>query len=140
MNKPKTVQEWLDLPKDERALELAEVLTPGPWYHDWKKFGVDDVRCRKCDINYHLPIEGSTDPCSVPDHPITIDWNTAKYWQGKCEQEVYICAAIEVYETLYPGKLSLRKQVYSWLANLHKPKDARYVLIIAAMATERSKE
>ncbi len=147
MDTDRTAEQWLaeqDLPT-----ELAKALTPGPWKHDiynsFKHGSLTRFFCTKCGNiienvtgEYMSGVPGRTvyesdDPCPVPD-PITIDWNTAKFWQGKCEQEAYIQAAIAVYEELYPDKLSLRKRVYCWLASLCKPEDAKLVIVIAAMA------
>ncbi len=134
MSTDRTAEQWLAL--DDLPTELARVLTPGPYSHAIGHYG--QWICVKCRTSFpddkNIP-----KTCPVPD-PITIDWNTAKYWQGKCEQEAYIQAAITVYEELYPDKLSLRKRVYCWLASLCKPEDAKLVLVIAAMAAERKEE
>ena len=122
MTTPETPQEWLD--ETDLPTKLAKA------FDDKGKRQVRHTACWLCSI-------GNCTGCEHYD--INIDWNTAKYWQGKCDEEMLIRAAIEVFDVMYPERASTRKRVYEWLANLCKPEDARLVLIIAAMA-ERNKE
>ncbi len=112
MSKPKTVQEWLDLPKDERALEFGRALRPGqPGKHNLAEVGknnIEDVRktgacyqsewkCSRCKAFFPMGVDdGRYGDCSVPD-PITIDQNTAKYWQGKCDRDKWYAMMEELY-------------------------------------------
>lgn len=78
-----TAQEWLqryDQDKDKFAIELAKVLTPEPWKHEWGVGGCFTF-CRKCQVNMiDKPRES---PCLIPN-PIDInDWNVAMEWRGK---------------------------------------------------------
>ena len=126
----KTAKKWLGY-GEELALELAKVLTPGPWKHDMdsRRAGV----CHKCK---RLP-DGY---CPVPD-PIDIkDWNVAKYWQKRCDERKFLTAAREVFKVLYPDATAIMKQVYWWLARLCKREDAAKVIIATAMATEKRGE
>ena len=109
MTKPKTVQEWLELPEDERALEFGRVLTPEPWKHNNTGLGPEGITleypksyCPKCHKEFADTADKCEDSdlyCSVPD-PITIDWNTAKYWQGKCDRDSWYAIMEEIYYTI----------------------------------------
>ncbi len=146
----KTVQQWLDLPKDERALEFAEVLTPGAWkhkYQNWTRHSEHDLIfhdrcCPKCGLCISVDVfrdrtspwmisAGPTHtPCSVPD-PITIDWNTAKYWQEKCDRDSWYAIMEEIYYTI-PDDIC--RCPWEWVIFDAQPK---HYLIAAAMAAER---
>lgn len=155
-------EQWMAL-GDKLPVELARRFTPGPWKHEhhlaiskkeFAKYGRGCATnnaypkwvCFKCSQVVELKSDRYEDRqlptareiedgCSVPD-PIAIDWNTAKYWQGKCDEYAFRQAAIELFSVLYPEKRHAWPWVAVWLARLHKPEDAKYVLIIAAMAME----
>ena len=87
-----TLKEFLQLPKEEQAIEAAKVFTPKPWKHKFRvpKTAIESCRisrrCVKCD---EVVVVSEDSPCSVPD-PIKIDWNNAKRLQGECfEASVY---------------------------------------------------
>ena len=131
--KPKTVQQWLDLPEDERALEFAEVLTPGPRKHKWEKCVC--TNCGKPDSSVMDKVQGICfdKACSVPD-PITIDWNTAMEWFRKQDRSCSWDAMWRIFkESDYARAISMS----SWLLHIAEPK---YYLIAAAMAMGRKEE
>ncbi len=130
----RTAKEWLAL-GDELGVELVKVLTPGPWEHKSYELG-DTIRCSKCfaecdedssDCAYHFH------PCLVPD-PIVLDWNTAKYWQGKIDPPIMFFR--EIYSVLFSSDIAniTFAQVLSWVASLTRPEDAKIPLIAAALA------
>ncbi len=86
----RTVKEWLAL-GDKLGVELARVLTPGPWRHEW--YGsTDGVLCRKC---YDFRDEETTpDLCPVPDSIDINDWNTAIEWFRKTDGAIDCLFAI----------------------------------------------
>ena len=138
---PKTAAEWLAL-GDELPRKLAEVLTPGPWKHDVKAITAQHVKCNKC--RKTVCVKGqkwdfpNSQPCPVPD-PIVIDWNTAKYWQGKID--LTLEPFLEMYEVVFDReRASVNiKELMGWMIALFEPEDAKYVLIAAALA-EGAKE
>ena len=138
MTKPKTVQQWLkekDLPT-----ELGRVLVPEEeWKHDWFD-NLHVPRCAKCQCDSGSV--KSQKPCPNPD-PITIDQNTAKYWQGKCDVEKFYRALWLVYEEECEHMPDEHEG--HWVSHLFERwvvyvVDARKWLIAAAMAAERKKE
>ncbi|KKL05243.1 hypothetical protein LCGC14_2608010 [marine sediment metagenome] len=138
--KPKTVQQWLDLPKDKRALELAKALTPEPWKHGNTGLGPEGITleypksyCPKCHKEFADTAdkyEGSDLICSVPG-PITIDWNTAKYWQGKCDRDDWFGGMEQIYHERSDAYLGLQPYWIMYDAT------ASDYLIAAAMAMGR---
>ena len=129
MSKPKTVEQWLkekDLPT-----ELGRVLEKGPYSHDFYGGEVEPSEtCLKCKLDEDT-IECF---CSVPD-PITIDWNTAKYWQGQCKRTVDFDFEME---TIFMGLPNARELYFTrWYMHDALPK---HYLIAAAMAAERKEE
>lgn len=101
----RTVQDWLAIPKNKLPTALAEVLTPGPWKHEYrlainKKEFVAFAKgcaknsvypkwyCTKCvqvvekqsdryEDRHLLTISELPDDCSVPDPTKIKDRNTA---------------------------------------------------------------
>ena len=131
----KTAQEWLAY-GDDLPVKLAKVFTPGPHSHDF--YGGKDEPSEKC-LKCNLDEDTVECFCSVPD-PITIDWNEAKYRQSQCDEYMFLAAAQQVRKVLFPEACTGLGWVRWWLTHLCKPEDAKYVIIAAAMATERSKE
>lgn len=135
----KTAEQWLE--QSDLPTELGRVFTPdkhADCTHEWR-YGHNIIdryfaKCAKCEwcVKAKRNANGSLEPVLVRD-PITIDWNTAKYWQGKCDERKFLMAAREVFKVLYPDAMAIMRQVHRWLAGLHKPEDAKYVLVIAAM-------
>ncbi len=141
MSKPKTVQQWLDLPKDKCALELAEVLTPKPWKHNNTGLGPEGITleypksyCPKCHKEFADTADKCEDSdlyCPVPD-PIKIDWNTAmKWYRPHSKLWTYIQCLENIWRFLSHGDFTF------WQEHEAQPK---HYLIAAAMAMERSKE
>ena len=100
MTKPKTPEKWLALPDDKLATELGRAFTKGPWKHCLSQndsAGVTIRCCSKCDKQWYVDDFPERKPCSVPD-PIKLDWNTAKYWQRKCNEKDFCEAIWSVYE------------------------------------------
>lgn len=75
----RTVAEWLAL-GDDLGVKLAEVLTPGPWKHDWQEGFWNEsetmaitLRCRKCELfAKDAERDEPSEYCPVPD-PIKLD-------------------------------------------------------------------
>lgn len=153
MSKPKTAEQWFAL--DDLPTELGIVFTPEKeWKHDisntyehceMNRFAC--TKCHKCIENLsHKYISGvpgrtvysSDEPCPVPD-PIKIDWNTAKYWQGKIDPPLKFFR--ELYMVVFDRERdSINiQEVKAWVVALTQPEDAKIPLIAAAMAMERSK-
>ncbi len=135
MSKPKTAEQWLAL--DDLPTELAKVLTPGPWKHETqnRQGGI----CHKCwkRPGFNIPRPGGKF-CSVPD-PITIDWNTAKYWQGKCDEDTFDAAMREIHaavESYDPPRLT-KHGFYDWREHRATIEQR---LIAAATAAERKRD
>lgn len=132
----RTAKEWLDLPEDELGVELARVRTPGPWEHKWRYLkSKHTIRCKKCGDG---AVAGDAkSPCSAPDRIDIKDWNVAKHWQGKCNIIRFQERAVDVMREVVADKDLSRDIALQTLALMCRPEDARVVLIIAAMATER---
>jgi hypothetical protein len=122
----RTAKEWLAL-GDELGVELAKVLTPGPWKHDWG----NKSRCANCARYWPEDIDS---PCPVPD-PITIDWNTAMEWFRKTP---LLCQAVAmkcIYYVVMEGDADELSEMYLWWLTFAQPK---HYLIAAAMAGNES--
>ena len=135
----RTAEQWLkekDLPT-----ELGRVLVPEEeWKHDVKPITSQHVKCKKCrkmicvkGRKWDLP---NNQPCSVPNR-ITIDQNTAKYWQGKCDPDVFCPMLFKVWKCTPLAKAQLAQAMHFWAWRDAQPK---HYLIAAAMATERKEE
>ncbi len=112
---------------------------------EWKHEVVDNPSganfCAKCKLlcfsgNRHI------NSCPVPD-PITIDQNTAKYWQGKCDIEKFYRALWLVYEEECEHMPDEHEG--HWVSHLFERwvvyvVDARKWLIAVAIAAERKEE
>ena len=136
MNTKRTVQQWFALDDDKLIGELSK-MQPKPWKHATLSRLNESGRawCRKCKRWVQFECE-SPKLCPVPD-PINIkDWNAAKYWQGKCGIYAFSRHALEVVKTI-DSKIEHTDDALNILALLCKPEDAKYVLVIAAMAAER---
>ena len=138
----RTTAEWLAL--GDLPLEAAKVLVPKK---EWKHLDAGGTHCPRCGQkirqghynNPGLPTDMMKNPCSVPD-PLTIDWNTAKYWQGKCGIRAFERKAVHVMEAV-TGKVLSTAEALQTIALMSRPEDARIVMIIAAaMAEERRKK
>ena len=98
-----TIQEYLNLPEQEQAIEAGKCFTDKPWKHNCAPHGVENHWfCTKCDKSFpaekvvkngksiHYAFQkftATTIDCPISD-PITIDWNTAKRLQGEvCDTE-----------------------------------------------------
>ena len=75
MSEPITVEQWLAY-GDDLGVKLAEVLTPKPREHKWINTGGVE-HCKMCRTMWSKKKHDS----ACARDPITIDWNTAKYWQ-----------------------------------------------------------
>ena len=139
-DKPKTAAEWLGL-GDTLAVELAKVLTPGPWKHKGKWFGVGrhhDWRCKACgkSIKYDSLDKNEQqkaliffdEPCSVPD-PIVIDWNTARRFKGQITDKVFDLALSKVMNAQL-NNIGIGYYTQYAIHNAHP----RHYLIAAALA------
>ncbi|KKM24263.1 hypothetical protein LCGC14_1606820 [marine sediment metagenome] len=143
----KTVQQWLDLPEDERALELAKVFTPGqPGKHNLIKAGKNNIehvrktgatyqsewKCSRCKAFFPIGVDdGRYGDCSVPDR-IKIDWNTAmKWYRPHSKLWTYIQCLENVWRFLSHGDFTF------WQEHEAQPK---HYLIAAAMAMESKEE
>ena len=74
-----TANDWLAL-GDDLGLELAKVLTPGPWEHNTQIQPTGQVQCIKCCLFAYYwqgkyVMEDKSDACTVPDPIDTEDWN-----------------------------------------------------------------
>ena len=79
-------KEYLAMDDKTFAVEIARVLTPGPWKHINKKpisvqFQNPPIRekiyyCSKCGEIFQRDNRKMKIPCPIPD-PITLDWNLA---------------------------------------------------------------
>ena len=148
MSEPKTAEQWLAL-GDKLAVELAEVLSPEPWKHefisnpDGKSESLLDF-CSKCQHDAGT-LDGEMYPymvsykafiakgCSVPD-PIKVDdWKEAKYWQGKCNPFAFR----EWIWHIWASQPERKGSFVEWVISIAQPAD---YLIAAAIAAERNKE
>ena len=146
----RTAQQWLGLPKDERALELGRVLTPEPWKHGELELSYQDedqfLCCAKCDDKIYQVWEGGhagvkrlaprPDSCSVPDR-ITIDSNTAMKERDKATSGMTTAFTSIMYEIWNECVYGDSMEFEEWLAEHAQPE---HYLIAAAMAAERKEE
>lgn len=75
-------EQWLQL-GDELGVELAKVLTPGPWRHRDRATMDPHFVCECCKCGRKGKTSGQLlfkADCPVPD-PIKLDWNTAMEWR-----------------------------------------------------------
>lgn len=130
----RTPKQWLALGDKlglELAMELAMVLTDGPWEHCCKD--VANGVCNKCSKPY-----SQTGECPVPD-PITIDWNAAMEWRDKikdtpCSREEVILFMNDIARESVKDKIKTMQQLYSWWIWNATPKDW---LVLIACCTEQ---
>lgn len=117
---------------DDLPVKLAEAFTPKPYRHAWPEYQrYGTIRCAKCHAtDSDQAIHTS---CSVPD-PIKIDWNEAKYRQGKCDIMRFQIHALDVMREVTGHAEMSREIALQTLALMCRPEDAKTVLIIAAMA------
>ncbi len=109
MTTPKTAHEWLAEP--DLPTKLAKA------FDEKGKRQVKHTACWLCSI-------GNCTGCEHYD--IKIDWNTAKYWQGKCDSIVFDYRMEDIHKAT--GHTS---QFYYWYRHIAQPK---HYLIAAAMA------
>ena len=146
-----TAQQWLDLPKDERALEFGRALRLGPWKHGkmvresggprHERFtGLCSLDvCPKCDKDWEWC---EVHPCSDPD-PIDIKGRTGaitlirKMFITPKAQSDYVTELVDICDKAPIDYLDSEPDFMLWLLFVADVKD---LLIAAAMATERSKE
>ena len=121
----RTAKEWLAVPEDELGVELAKVLTPGPWKHKWVSGEQGKQVCKKCHTRYSL--QAVKDSCPVPD-PIKVDWNVAMEWFRESKPLKSILRSL-----CGPSWASAT----SWMLVEAQP---HHYLIAAAMAAERTEE
>ncbi len=142
----RTVEQWLN--QKDLPTELGRVFTPKA-KHDWLEpaiyYGPSDplgfvVKCQKC--GHVKTLQEEIDGCSVPD-PITIDQNTAKYWQSKCNKAIFADSLLDIYrqtctaDSTDTGGFYVIYKYTTWLRELAQPK---HYLIAAVMAMERKEE
>lgn len=138
MSTERTAQDWLAIPEQDLPTELAKAVTPGPWKHKRGERG----KCLKC--GRHVSTVAVYEPvgCNVPDR-IKIDWNTAKYWQLKCNKAIFADRLLDIYretctaDSIDTGGFYVIYKYTTWLRELAQPK---HYLIAAAMAAERKEE
>lgn len=135
MTNPTTAAERLAIPEDKLGAELAEVLTPGPWEHDWAVGGCFTF-CKKCQCN--MIDNPRHSPCPVPD-PIDINnWNVAMEWRDWITCKITPSAADEIFSEI--SKIENKCFVYGaeptkwWLWNAQP----RHYLIAAALAAGKN--
>lgn len=131
----RTEQEWLKLYAENKAefkVEIAKVVTPGPWKHDVAD-GCEDFYCHKCGKRHkhYGPLAYDGESCPIPDPIDSGDWNVA--------MEVFRANADlqpleDIYRaTLLPGFVFEPCGFTSWLVHYAQP---HHYLIAAAKAKE----
>ena len=139
----KTLEQLLAMPKGKLGVELAKVLTPGPWKHKWDTCGQNALnKCQKCG----KPWASSSNAikrnfsCPVPDPLDTEDWNVAMKWRDWITREIVNSVADEMFSEI--SKVENRCFVYGaeptkwWLWNA-QPK---HYLIAAYLAAGRKND
>ncbi len=109
----RTLEEWLELPDAQLAVEAAKVLTPGPWRHEPRQVWGDPPtwQCAKCGKEEQGRQGEIAGDCPIPD-PLNIDdWNVAMDallatgWIDDCARpRDYIIAAAFVAEKMKEGR------------------------------------
>ncbi len=166
----RTAQQWLDLPKDERALELGRVLVPEPWKHGELELSYQDedqfLCCAKCGDKIYQVWEGGhagvkrlapkIDNCSVPD-PIKTEgpeaWGVAMEWFRKAATEYpekLTNAIVEIFLHEIDDDTGNADRMVALLEQKQLEANAiawfmfyaqpKHYLIAAAMAAERKEE
>ncbi len=146
----KTPKEWVQTPKGDLGVALAEELVPKPWEHklvvDPAKFGrsLKDF-CFKCKARVSIlkhdsyPYTKSWEHhaavgCTVPNPIDFKDWNVAKYWQGKCFEGDFERSMRRVYYAL--GEFA-RTAFSKWFKYHALPE---HYLMAAALSQKRVKD
>ncbi len=129
MSTERTPEQWLGL-GDEFGVELAKVLTPGPYSHAIGHYG--EWICVKCRTTFPSD-ENIPRTCPVPD-PITIDWNMAMKWRDKTGYLDFEYWLNEVWKPLTDFDDCFYDSYDLWKDTKAQPK---HYLIAAAMAAEK---
>lgn len=134
----KSVTDWLA--EKNLGVELAKVLTPGPWKHINGGHG-GAIRCSKCfaecdesnhDCSYHFH------PCLVPDAIDIKDWNMAMETYRRLGPQQVDEYLYEIWQELIQNAASVNYMSYEmWKDEESQPK---HYLIAAACAAGRTEE
>ncbi len=127
----RSATEWLAL-GDDLGLELAKVLTPGPWEHDWFD-NLHVPRCIKCQCD---DIKGHPEYCTAPDPIDTTDRNAAvemirSLFVSPKQQAGFLTELVDVCDEAPIDYLDCEPSFMLWLLFIA---NARELWIAAAMA------
>lgn len=142
----RTATEWLAIPDDELPTKLAEVLTPGPWKHDWQEGfwgepGTMNItkRCRKCELFAKDAKRGeSSEHCSAPD-PIDVkSWGKAIEYIRETfitdrQRSDYMTELVDMCDAAPVDYLECEEDFMLWLLFITQP---RKLWIAAATSKE----
>lgn len=136
MSEPRTAEQWMVL-GDDLPTELAKVFTPKEeCKHDWVDLilrmpGLCNLKykCTRCTLH----VANKTEFGCVPD-PIKTDWNTAKEYQNKCNDNEFLKNLRQVYRESVSDRTTKDVLLVGWIMFDAQP---RHYLIADAMALER---
>ncbi len=144
-----TAEEWLQLDDKTLALELAKVLTPGPWKHKFDPSTKPGIcKCSRCAYKCGGPdrncqtFRGVTISecnkhrkslnCSIPDPIDSSKWDVAMEWRDKLPHRPFRQGIIDVWAAC----TTVCTPIDSWLMGDARPK---HYLIAAALSKHEVK-